>query len=99
MLIQNITRLKTCQWCGKTFRVPLTREYNATKYCCEMHSNFAYLEKHNKAQHEYLKRYDDLFKNSDRPFELGSIGLGGHRENDFEKEMQKIRKELKRLKL
>ena len=89
-----MTKLKTCKWCGRTFRVPKTREFNATKYCCIKCSYYAYLEKHCDAQHEYLKRYDDIFKYADR--ELGSQGLGPHAEHDFDKELEKIRKELRR---
>lgn len=91
MLIQNMTRTKTCQWCGRTFRVPKTREHNATKYCCIRCSYYSYLEKHNIAQHEYLKRYEDFVKNR----RYGSIGLGATPEADFEEELKKIRKELR----
>ena len=92
MLIQNMTRTKKCRWCGRTFRVPLSREYNATKYCCIKCSYFAYLEKHNVAQQEYLKRYKDFVQSK----MYGSIGLGPVPEEDFELELRKIRSELKR---
>ena len=97
MLIQNMTKLKTCKWCGRTFRVPKTREFNATKYCCIKCSYYAYLEKHLDAQKEYLKRYDDIFKEADLPSRLGTRGLGQHREEDFDKELQKIRSEMKKM--
>lgn len=90
-----MTRTKTCKWCGRTFRVPKTREYNATKYCCIKCSYFAYLEKHNIAQQKYLKQYYSLFKDCDK--QLGTKGLGPHREDDFDKELDKIRNELKRM--
>ena len=93
MLIQNQTRTRKCKWCGRTFRVPLGREYNATKYCCIKCSYYAYLEKHNIAQRKYLREYEELWKHSDK--QLGSIGLGGTPEEDFEEELKKIRKELK----
>lgn len=90
-----MTKLKTCKWCGRTFRVPKTREYNATKYCCIKCSYYAYLEKHLDAQNQYLQRYKELFKDADR--QLGSKGLGPHPEQDFELELQKIKKELKKM--
>lgn len=95
MLIQNMTRTKTCKWCGRTFRVPKTREYNATKYCCIKCSYFAYLEKHNLAQHKYMKQYYSLFKDADK--QLGTRGLGPHPEADFDKELLKIKNELKKM--
>jgi len=94
MLIQNMTRTRKCKWCGRTFRVPKTREYNAVKYCCVKCSYYAYLEKHNEAQTEYMKRYKELLKRE----RLGNSGLGQHREEDFEKELEKVRKELNRIK-
>lgn len=93
MLIQNMTRIKTCKWCGRTFRVPKTREYNATKYCCIKCSYYAYLEKHLEAQNNYTKKYDILKNDNNR---LGSKGIGPHREEDFEKEYEIIRKELRK---
>lgn len=95
MIIQNMTRLKTCKWCGRSFRVPKTREFNATKYCCIKCSYYAYLENHLEAQNKYMKRYKDFFKYDDR-YKLGSKGLGSHRNEDFEKELQAIKKEIKK---
>lgn len=89
-----MTNLKTCKWCGRTFRVPKRREFNATKYCCIKCSYYAYLENHLEAVRRYNKRYG--LKNQKR---LGDMGLGSHREEDFEKELKKIKAELRRLKL
>lgn len=95
MIIQNMTRLKTCEWCGRSFRVPKTREFNATKYCCIKCSYYAYLEKHLDAQNRYMKKYEDFFKYDDKHM-LGSNGLGQHRHEDFEKELKAIKKEMKK---
>lgn len=88
-------RIKECLWCGRSFIVPRQRKYNAVKYCCLIHKEYAYLEQHNKAQRRYMKKYKDLFKQGDR-YSLGEKGLGQHREQDFLKEYKLIQKEKKR---
>ncbi|WP_323736218.1 hypothetical protein PXD04_10105 [Methanosphaera sp. ISO3-F5] len=90
MLIQNMTREKTCKWCGRTFRVPMTREYNATKYCCVKCSYFAQLEQKYEWIREYRKKYGTQFS-------IGTSNFKEKRFKDFEREMKAIRKEMKRL--
>ena len=92
MLIQNMTKLKTCKWCGRTFRVPKTREFNATKYCCIKCSYYAKLEQNLEAKRKYDKKYKHLQKT-----QLGTKGLGQHRHTDFKKEHNAILKMKKEL--
>jgi len=92
MLIQNMTRLKTCKWCGKNFRVPLTRKFNATKYCCIKCSTYAKLEQNLQSKRRYDQKYKHLQKT-----QLGTKGLGQHRHKDFQKELQAIQNELKKM--
>ena len=89
-------RVKTCKWCGRSFVVPRLREYNAVKYCCEAHRNYAYLENHNKAQKKYMQRYGGLINAQSR---LGASYLGSHPVDDFKKEYELIKKQLRRKKL
>lgn len=89
-------RVKNCKWCGRSFVIPKTRQYNAVKYCCKMHSYYAYLENHNKAQQQYLKRYKNIPNCSKQ---LGTGWLGSHPVDDFKKEYELIKKELRRKKL
>ena len=86
-------RVKNCKWCGRSFVIPKTRQYNAVKYCCKAHSYYAYLERHNKAQKEYIKRYTNCSKR------LGTGYLGSHPADDFKKEYELIINELRRQKL
>lgn len=97
MIIQNMTRTRTCQWCGKTFRVPRTRKYNATKYCCKKHSRLAKREQDNKAQKKYKKLYHWLLKDADK-WQIGEVRLGETPEQDFEEEYRLVHKELNRIK-
>lgn len=91
MIIQNMTREKKCKWCGRTFRVPMTREYNATKYCCKKCSYYAKLEQNLETTRKYYKRF--------KRYELGTSNFKSKREEDFKKELEAIKAELRRLKL
>lgn len=93
MLIQNMTRQRNCKWCGRSFRVPLTREYNATKYCCIKCSYYAKLEQNLEAKRKYDLKYKELSTYK----QLGTKGLGQHRIDDFEKELEVIKNELKKM--
>ena len=88
-IIQNMTRERSCKWCGRTFRVPLDRGHNATKYCCKKCSYYAKLEQNLETTRKYYKRF--------KRFELGTSNFKEKRSDDFKKELKQIKDELKRL--
>ena len=91
-IIQNTTREIKCKWCGKYFRVPRTREYNAVKYCSMKCSYYAWLEKNLETTRRYNRKYQDIIKQR-----LGDSRLGANPVKDFETELKLIRRELERI--
>jgi len=92
MIIQNMTKRRTCKWCGKTYHTPRTRKYNATKYCSKKCRKHARQEKVLQNVRTYQKRYG-------KPLKLGTTNFDRKRKKDFQKEFEEIQKEKKRLKL
>lgn len=59
-----------------------------------MHSYYAYLEQHNKAQAKYYLKW--IRGTKDDRHRMGCDGLGPHADQDFKKEYEKIQNELKK---
>lgn len=85
---------KTCKYCNKKF-IPQSPN---NQYCSEKCKKNARRETLVQATRKYRKLYKDVQTSSDLK-NVGTSSLGPHRDDNFEEELRKIEKEMKRLKL
>lgn len=86
-------RVMSCNWCGKPFM-----SYKGMRYCSARCRRFARKEQNYLHQLKYQRRHGRTDKQ--RYFDnLGNSNLGEHCCEDVEKEMKKIKKEKRRLKI
>ena len=97
MLNDEEYRTRRCKWCKNLFQIPRKREYNNRQYCSDYCAKEAHLEKHRQAEERYRKRYKELIQLELKGYLLGEGRLGPHRDTNMEKELNMIRKELRRL--
>lgn len=78
-----------CKWCGKEF----IKNHNRQMYCSDNCREYARQEQ----KLQYNKKYRKNIIKDDYYYGLGSGGLGKHKSNSFDKEIQIIKKEKIRL--
>ena len=82
-----------CKWCGK----PFEKKHNRQEYCSDECARYALLEQ--KARYNVRYRLKYKSRKSDSYWGMGSGSLGSHKKDDFDEELESIRKELRRFKL
>ncbi|MGL6298670.1 MAG: hypothetical protein ACRC1M_05815 [Methanobacteriaceae archaeon] len=81
-----------CKWCGSEFN----KNHNREMYCSGEHRRYARQEQKLEYSRRYRKLYKDTFSENQK-YGLGSGGLGAHRKEDFDSELNLIENEMKRL--
>ena len=81
-----------CKWCGKQF----TTSKNAKQFCSKACREYAEKERKRQYYYRYMKKYS-WSMNENRKFGLGSGRLGEHRNENMNKELMQIHKEMRRL--
>lgn len=82
-----------CAYCGKKFH----KTHGNQKYCSPTCAKHKKLEQTAQSRMKYY--YRNKKRGGDKIWGIGTGGLGAHRYDDPNKEKEKIKKELHRLKL
>lgn len=81
---------KQCNWCGKTY----TPRVGHQLYCSPQCRKYSDQEHTLHRVRKFRKKYHNVLNQLSYQ-NLGTGGLGQHRDNDFEEEQRKIRQEMK----
>ena len=83
-----------CKWCGEEF----IKNHNREMYCSDYCRKAALREQWAVNSYNYRNRYKNQL-NYKKQVKVGTGCLGAHRLSDFDKEYQKISREMKRLRV
>ena len=80
-----------CAYCGEIFQ----QEHANEKYCSDRCRESAKLEQVADAAYRHYHKYK--WRGGNRTWGVGTSGLGGHRQGNFEDEKEKINNEFRRI--
>lgn len=84
----------TCEYCGE----PFIKRHGNQKYCSKECSENKRLEQNADAAMRYY-HHTKKQRGGDKVWGLGTGGLGQHKHDDWEVELQKVQNEMKRLRI